>query len=308
MSKVVVIGSLNVDLVTQVPHLPQAGETISSVKFQTNFGGKGANQAFALAKLGAEVAMIGKVGNDEYGRLLIDNLTESGVDTAAIQEDDGPTGMAFINVSSDGENNIVLVSGANHRIQPADIERHRRLLEQCDIIIMQLEIPLEIVEYVLELASEYNKKVILNPAPAQKLSTSLLGKVHTLIPNETELQAITGMPVSTEEEILRAGLFLKSLGIKRVVVTAGEKGSYVVTDVAHYHVPACTVDAVDTTAAGDSFISAFVIASLNGLDDVEAASFASRVSAVVVTREGAQASIPTLEEVENYFGVKPPLS
>ena len=301
MSEILVVGSLNVDLVSHVPHIPKEGETISSLKFQTNFGGKGANQAIAAARLGAKVAMIGKVGNDEYGRSLINNLKQSGVDTTAIQEDTGPSGMAFINVSMAGENNIVLVPGANHTIKQADIDEYRHLIEKSDMIIMQLEIPLDVVTYVLELANQANKKVILNPAPAQKLPTEILEKVHTLIPNETELEAITGMPVSTDQEILNAALYLKSLGIKRVVVTAGDKGSYVINDETQFHVPACKVDAIDTTAAGDSYIASFVIATTKGLDDIEAARFASKVSAIVVTREGAQSSIPTLEEVEAYY-------
>lgn len=297
MSKVLVIGSLNVDLVTHVPHLPKAGETISSEKFQTNFGGKGANQAVALARLGADTTMIGKVGNDDYGQSLLNNLKQSGVNTSSILEDDGPTGMAFINVSADGENNIVLVSGANHKLQTSDIDQNRVLIEQSDIIIMQLEIPLEVVEYVLELAGELQKKVILNPAPAQKLTKAMLEKVHTLIPNETELQLLTGMPVSTEAEILSAGYYLKALGIKKVVITAGEKGSYVINDDGEHHVPSFKVNVVDTTAAGDSFIAAFIVAEIKGSSDVEAAQFANKVSSIVITREGAQSSIPTLEEV-----------
>ncbi|WP_307852202.1 ribokinase [Neobacillus rhizophilus] len=297
MSKVLVIGSLNMDLVTHVPHLPKAGETISSEKFQTNFGGKGANQAVALARLGADTTMIGKVGNDDYGQSLLNNLKQSGVNTSSILEDDGPTGMAFINVSADGENNIVLVSGANHKLQTSDINQNRVLIEQSDIIIMQLEIPLEVVEYVLELAFELHKKVILNPAPAQKLTKAMLEKVHTLIPNETELQILTGMPVSNEAEILSAGYYLKTLGIERLVITAGEKGAYVINDEGEFHVPAFKVNVVDTTAAGDSFIAAFIVAETKGLSDEEAAQFANKVSSIVITREGAQSSIPTLEEV-----------
>lgn len=301
MSKIVVIGSLNADLVSHVHHLPRAGETISSIKFQTNFGGKGANQALAAARLGAEVVMIGKAGNDEYGRLIIENLKQSGVDTSGIQEDNGPTGMAFINVSAEGENNIVLVPGANHQIQKEDINKNLDLIEKSDYIVMQLEIPIDVVEYVLELANKVDKKVILNPAPAQQLSNQMLEKVHTLIPNETELEALTGMPIATDSEIVNAGLYLKSLGIQRVIVTAGDRGSYVINDEKPFHVPACKVDVVDTTAAGDSFIAAFVMATAKGLDDMEAARFATKVSGVVVTREGAQSSLPTLEEVESYY-------
>ncbi len=301
LGKVLVVGSLNVDLVSYVPHLPKAGETVASLKFKTNFGGKGANQAYAAAKLGMEVSMIGKVGSDEYGTSLIHHLKQANVDPTGIQIDKGPTGMAFINVSQDGENNIILVPGANHEIKRRDIDLYRDLINRAEVVLIQLEIPLNAVEYVIEVAAELNKKVILNPAPAQELTIKMLEKVHTIIPNETELQILTGMPVSTAQEIFEAGSYLKSLGVKRVIVTAGDKGAYVITDEIQSHVPANKVEVVDTTAAGDTFIAAFATATQNGLDDVEAAEFACKVSGVVVTREGAQASIPSLEEVERYY-------
>ncbi|MEH7014855.1 ribokinase, partial [Neobacillus niacini] len=189
MKKILVIGSLNMDLVTHVPHLPQPGETISSTKFQKNPGGKGANQAVAAARLGGVVAMIGRAGSDDHGQLLLNNLTQAGVDITGIRKK-GTTGMAFINVSNDGENNIVLVPGANHQVNRADIDDSIQLIKYSDLIIMQLEIPLDVVEYALQIASEHHKEVILNPAPVQKLSEKMLRMVHTLIPNETELHQL----------------------------------------------------------------------------------------------------------------------
>jgi len=195
LGKILVVGSLNVDLVSYVPHLPKVGETVSSMKFQTNYGGKGANQAFAAAKLGKEVSMIGKVGSDEYGTSMINHLKQANVDPIGIQIENGPTGMAFINVSKGGENNIILVPGANHEVQRSDIDKYRYLFDHANLVLIQLEIPFSVVEYVLEVAAELNKKVILNPAPAQELTKKMLEKVHTIIPNETELQVLTGMPV-----------------------------------------------------------------------------------------------------------------
>lgn len=288
------------DLVSHVPHLPRAGETISSTKFIQNPGGKGANQAAAAAKLGADVAIIGKVGSDDYGTELIHSLNKSGVDTNGVQQE-STTGMAFINVSGNGENNIILVPGANSKMRRSDIDDLKGIIEDRDIIIMQLEIPLEVVDYALEMAVKYKKKVILNPAPAQRLPNHILRNVDTIIPNETELQLLTGMPTSTEQEIILAALQLKSLGANRIIVTMGGNGSYLINEEQQVHIPAYKVKPVDSTAAGDSFIAAFTVGIIKGMSDHEAAKFASKVSAVVVTREGAQPSLPTLEEVEQFF-------
>lgn len=297
MKKMVVIGSLNMDLVTYVPQLPSPGETISSSKFQKNPGGKGANQAVAAAKLGADVTMVGKVGADAYGAELLNSLKESGVSTRGVRQAD-ITGMAFIQVSMEGENNIVLVPGANAQMQCADIDEARALIEESELILLQLEIPLEAVEHALRLGVELKKEVILNPAPARKLPQEMLRMVHTLIPNESELHLLTGMPVSTQQELFAAADQLKSYGVKRLIVTMGQHGAYLINDDERVHIPAFSVDAVDTTAAGDSFISGFAVGKARGMSDREAVVFASRVAAIVVTREGAQPSLPTLAEVE----------
>lgn len=284
------------DLVAYVPHLPHPGETISSTKFQQNPGGKGANQAAAAAKLGGNVAMIGRVGVDDHGQVLLNNLKQAGVDITGIRQE-GTTGMAFINVSKEGENNIVLVPGANHQVSRADIDDSIELIKESEFIIMQLEIPIDVVEYALGVAAEHRKPVVLNPAPVQRLSQRTLGMVHTLIPNETELQLLTGMPTGSLEEISVAALSLKSSGVVRIIVTMGDKGSYLINDEVQVHIPAEKVTPVDTTAAGDSYIAAFVVGLTKGMTDQEAAAFASKVAAIVVTRKGAQPSLPALEEV-----------
>lgn len=296
---ILVIGSLNIDLVTRVPHLPQPGETIASRKFQKNPGGKGANQAVAAAKLGANVTMIGKVGTDEHGELLINSLRSAGVSTAGIRRE-GTTGMAFISVSDEGENHIVLVAGANNAVRRSDISAMRGLIEESDMIVMQLEIPLEVVKHALELAVGLGKNVILNPAPARDLPAEMLRHVYVLIPNETELQILSGMPTSTEQEIVDAARHLNSLGTQRVIVTMGDRGSYLISETLHTHIPAYPVRAVDTTAAGDAYVAAFAVGKTQGMSDVEAAKFASKVAAITVTREGAQPSLPTRDDVQRY--------
>lgn len=299
MKKILVIGSLNIDLVTYVPHLPQAGETISSFKYFENPGGKGANQAITAAKLGADVHMIGKVGTDSYGSKLINSLYSANVNTEGVMRE-GDTGKAFINVSKDGENHIVIVHGANYKLVKNDIDQFNNLIKTSELIIMQLEIPFEIVEYVLELAGALQKDVILNPAPGMKLPNNVFKKVHTLIPNESELEILTGMPVSTEEEVIEACQWLRNLGVERIIVTMGAKGSLLINENEQIHIPAFKVKSIDSTGAGDAYIGAFAVGILSNLSDKEAATFANRVASMVVTREGAQPSLPSIDEIEAF--------
>lgn len=293
---IVVVGSINMDLVSHVHHLPKAGETISSHSFQLIPGGKGANQAVAAARLGAHVSMIGMVGTDEHGTTLLTGMTASNVHVEGVNRQE-TTGMAFINVSDDGENNIVLVPGANALVSVEHIEQHLSLIEQCELVLLQLEIPLDVVRYVAKRASEMGKLVILNPAPACELPDDLLRFVHTATPNETELEILTGMSVGTIEDGKAAARKLLEKGPKRVIVTMGEKGALLVTADNEVHIPACRVEPVDTTAAGDSYTAAFAVGMTKGMDEVEAAVFASKVAALVVTKQGAQPSLPTIEEV-----------
>lgn len=297
--KIAVIGSMNIDLVSYVHHLPQAGETISSHAFQLIPGGKGANQAVAASRLGASVSMIGKVGDDDYGTILMKSLTDSGVSVDGVQRT-GTTGMAFITVSDDGENNIVLVPGANALVSEEDIERNLPILESSDLVLMQLESPISVVEYAAKRAAELGKVIVLNPAPARKLPPELLRHTHTVTPNETELEILTGMTARTIEEAEAAAQALLAMGPRRVIVTMGEKGALLVTENGAVHIPAHRVEPVDTTAAGDSFTAAFAVGMVKGMSDTEAAAFASKVAAIVVTRQGAQPSLPTLAEVEAF--------
>lgn len=300
MNKIVVIGSLNIDLVVNVEDFPKPGETITSLDYKEIPGGKGANQAVAASKLNANVAMIGKVGTDGHGDILLDNLKKHGVDTSYIKRED-TTGKAIINVNTEGENNIVFVPGANYKVSKQDIDDNMELIEESEMLILQMEIPMPVIEYALEIGKKLNKKIIFNPAPAQKIDMDLLKHVHTLIPNEPELEILTGMPVESKEQIEEAAQTLIELGINQVIVTIGSKGSLIVTKDEVTHVPALKVEVKDTTAAGDSFVGAYSSKLIEGYSAKEAVEFATKVAALTVTKEGAQSSLPTLEEVENAF-------
>lgn len=296
-SSILVIGSLNMDLVSQVERLPLSGETIMSNQFYINPGGKGANQAVGIAKLGKSVSMLGKVGQDNYGDILLQTLHDYGVNTECIKQD-AETGKAFITLDKDGENHIVLVPGANEKMDRETVDYYKDIVKNCSFIIMQLEIPLEVVEYVIQLAKQFNKKVILNPAPAQVLSDDILKGVHTLIPNQTELSILTRMPSTTSDEIVDAARKLKSTGVNEIIVTAGDQGAYIINEENEIHLPAQKVQVNDTTAAGDSYIAAYAVAIAEGKKSEEAALFANKAASITVTREGAQSSLPLLHEVE----------
>lgn len=289
MDKILVAGSLNIDLVTQVPYLPKPGETLTSTAFSRNPGGKGANQASIIGKLTGRVGMIGKVGDDDHGELLLETLRNAHVDTSGVQvvpQDN--TGMAFIQVSSDGENSIVLVPGTNSRLYPADIDSREELLRECDIVVLQLEIPLETVAYVIERASALNKKIILNPAPAVQLDTALLKKIDILVPNESELSILSGLPADTDDGVRKAARSLLEKGVKSLVITMGERGSRRFSEEGEQHVPSVPAEVVDTTGAGDSFIGAFAYGLSKGYDEISAMKAASRVASIAVSQKGAQ--------------------
>ena len=303
MKKVVVIGSINMDLVTVCKRAPKGGETLFGDEFFQVPGGKGANQAVAIGKLGTEVKMLGKVGADSFGKDLIKSMNESGVDTSCIEEGKKSTGIAKIIVEENGQNRILVVAGANSEVDREYIDRHLAVIKECDIVVAQLEIPVETVTYAFEKAKEYGKMTILNPAPARELGDDLIKNSDLIIPNESELAVITGVETETEEEITKAGKKLLDMGVSNLIVTLGSKGSlHLNRETCEFH-SAYKVKAIDTTAAGDSFIGGLV-RELESGNIGEAIEFATKVSAIAVTRRGAQTSIPTIEEVENFEGVK----
>ena len=299
MEQVVVLGSLNMDQVIRVKKMPKKGETILGLGMSKVPGGKGANQAYAIGRLGGKVSIIGAVGQDESGQILKKNLDSVGVNTDCVMElSDVSTGNAVITVDQEAENSIIVLQGANAELTTAHIDAFKEMISEADVVLMQLEIPVEVVEYTAKMASEMGKTVILDPAPAvPDLPETLLKYIDVIKPNETELSVLSGMPVTNLEEAAAAAKKLLKKGVAKVIVTMGADGSLLVTEDEIRHFPSEKVKAIDTTAAGDSFIAAFVVAITGGKSCEEAIVYGNRISAVTVTRKGAQTSIPDKTEV-----------
>ena len=304
MKKILVIGSLNLDVVIRVNHIPAVGETILAGDSYRNPGGKGANQAYATARLGGDVTFVGAVGQDETAKILLHNLHEAGTDIEhVVVNKEQPTGTAMIAVDGDGDNSIIVIPGANSTLSCGDIEQLRDVIKTCDIVVMQLEIPLETVLCAAKIAYEYGKLVVLDPAPVPEYIDEKIYKYVDIIkPNETELGMLNNMEVNTQEDIEVATKKLRARGVKNVIVTLGENGVYADTEkTGTFCVEPIKVEAVDSTAAGDSFTAALVTKLAKGEDIKEAVEFANKVASIVVTRKGAQSSVPTLEEVNSLF-------
>lgn len=299
MTDILVVGSINIDLVVRTPRLPAPGETIQGEDLATFPGGKGANQAVAAARQGTNVAMIGRVGRDLYGDKLIENLRNNKIDTSLVRRDEAATGTALILVDAKGQNSIVLSPGANNRVVPEDVEAAP--LAKPELVLLQLEIPLETVIHASAVARELGAKVLLNPAPARTLPDELLANADYVLPNETELSLLSGEPVHDMPSAETAARSLLGRGAQTIVVTLGANGSLIVTKDRATHVPAFEVQVVDTTAAGDAFIGGFASALLLGLSLEEAAQYGNACGALATTRLGAQPSLPTREEVERFI-------
>ena len=297
---ILVVGSFMMDLIASTKRAPSSGETVVGLKFQTAPGGKGANQAFALGRLGCPVAMVGAVGQDAAGDTLLESLQAAGVDCSCVARREAPTGQAFITVDSAGENAIIILAGANSTVSPADVEKLRPQLEQADCLVLQLEIPLETVMAAAKLARSLGKVVILDPAPAPgPLPGELLALCDYLKPNETELALLTGLPTATVEQCETAARRLLAQGVGTVLVSLGAKGALAVTPQEALLVAPPQVKAVDTTSAGDCFTAAFALRLVEGETSLEAAlKFANTAAALTASRPGAQASIPARDEVE----------
>jgi ribokinase len=298
MTSICVVGSLNRDLVIKSPRLPARGETVTGGEFATFRGGKGANQAVAAARLGARVAMVGCVGDDLFGRQLLAGLREEGIDTRAVRVDRGtPSGVALITVDPAGHNTIVVAPGANRRLTIEDVEAAREAISDADVLLAQLEVPLETVLQAARLARRRGRQVVLDPAPATLLPGELYENVSLINPNEGEARHLTGIALDDEAGISAAAEALLAHGCGAVVIKLGEKGAFVASGAIREIVEGVAVQAVDTTAAGDAFAGALAVAIAEGRDTVAAARFANLVGALSVTRMGAQASMPTRDEV-----------
>jgi ribokinase len=298
-NRVLVIGSSNTDMTVNVARLPRAGETILGGEFAMCAGGKGANQAVGAARAGGAVTFIGRIGPDMFGEQALASLAAEGINLDYVVRDAArPSGVALIYVGSHGENSIAVASGANASLKPADVRKARRAFRDAGVLVLQLETPLETVQTAAELAARAGVRVILNPAPAQPLPASLLKRVYLLTPNESEAAMLTGVTVNTEAGAAKAADKLRARGAKNVIITLGARGAFLVGENIRGLIPAYTIKAVDTTAAGDVFNGALGVALAEGQSLPEAARFANAAAAISVTRLGAQRSAPRRGEIE----------
>jgi ribokinase len=303
-AKIVVVGSLNMDLVIRSPRIPVPGETIIGGDFQTVPGGKGANQAVAAGRLGAQVSMVGCVGQDAFAASLLNSLAEAGVDhTYVIQDPAAATGVALITVDDAGENSIVVASGANMRLSPINVDDAEPVIAAANVLLLQLESPLETVIRAAEIAHANGVTVVLNPAPApaQPLPVNLLSLVDVLIPNETETSLLTGLPVEDLNQAEAAATKLRKDGVDTVVLTLGAKGALLVQDTTEL-APPFRVTPVDTTAAGDAFVGGFGTALAQGKSLLEAIRWGNGAGALATTKLGAQPSLPMRNTLNKLLG------
>ncbi len=302
MKKIAVVGSFGQDMIMQVSHIPARGETVGEGRFSQTFGGKGANQALASAKSGGDVLFVASVGTDSAGNTAISSFSAQGIDTRFMTQTDAiGTGTALIFVGDDGENSITVAPGANYYLKQAQIDAAEEELKKSDLILMQLEIPMESVEYLLEKAQDWNTKVVLNPAPAKPLSDIALTRINTLVVNETEAEIVSGEKLQGEDSVAKIARLLRDKGPSVVIVTLGAKGAYVDSDDFTGLIPGNKVETLDTTAAGDVFCGSLATAlcSDSGMED--AIKFANAAAAIAVTRLGAQPSVPSKKEIDEFM-------
>ena len=295
-AEIVVIGSLNMDLVAFAPSLPRAGETVLGSRFFTACGGKGANQAVAAARLGASVSMVGCVGADAFGSELRAGLDTAGVDHTCVTTKPSASGTALITIDDQATNTIVVVPGAGGLLMPSDVDAAHALLAQCKLLVLQLETPLATVLHAAQLANQLGVKVVLNPAPVQALDHELLSLIDILVPNETEASVLSGMEVNSPMSAERAAQALRARGVGSVIITLGAQGCVAASAQGVTHYPAPKVIALDPTAAGDTFVGGLCAALVRGDELAHAIAFAQAAAALSVTRAGAQPSMPSFAE------------
>ena len=300
MSKIVVIGSSNTDMVVQSERLPRPGESVLGGDFMMAGGGKGANQAVAVARMGHKVVFSAALGNNIFGDAALNSYQNFGIDTTHIVRKDIPSGVALIMVDSKGQNCISVALGANNALSIEDVLPALESVESGDIVLLQLEIPMATVEAAVEAAAAKGARVVLNPAPAAPVSEQVLSNLYLITPNQTEAQTLTGVEVTDEVSACAAAQILCARGVERVVITMGGSGAYLYENGKGVIVPARMVDAIDTTAAGDVYNGALCAALAEGKSLEQALAFATKASAISVTRAGAQPSVPSREEVDNF--------
>lgn len=301
-SDVLIIGSNMMDLITYIDRMPIEGETVEAPDFEMGFGGKGANQAVAAARLGSRVSMITKVGNDAFGQQQLTNFKDNKIDVSGVGIGTKSSGVAPIFVSKSSNNSIIIIKGANNELTPDDLQANIEIIKNAKIIVLENEIPLETNYAAIDLAQEFGIPILLNPAPARKdLDLEYVKKVDYFAPNETELATLTGLPAINLDEIKVAAHDMVSLGVKHMIVTLGSRGVLSVTDQDEQLINALKVDAVDTTGAGDSIIGAFAHYLAEGKNELDALNLANQYAAMTVTRRGTQKSYPTKAEVEAHY-------
>lgn len=303
-NKVIVVGSTNVDKFLNVKRFPKPGETLHINQAQREFGGgKGANQAIAAGRLAADTTFISKVGTDGNAQIIIEDFAKAQINTNYILiSEDEETGQAFITVNEEGQNTILVYGGANMTLSATDVDKNKEAFSDADYVVAQLEIPIEAIEQAFKIAREHKVTTVLNPAPAVELPKSLLSLTDIIIPNETEAELLSGISIHSEKNMHQTVAYFLNLGISTVLITLGEQGTYYATKNEAKMIPACSVKAVDTTAAGDTFIGALVSELKPDLSNIkEAIIFANQASSLTVQRKGAQVSIPTRLEVQEAY-------
>ena len=301
-NKIVVVGSSNVDLIMKMDHLPEKGETVTNAEFMQVYGGKGANQAVAAARAGGNVAFVNCVGEDAYTPQIVQNYKKDGIDTRFVFEEKGiASGHALIMIGGDGQNIISVAPGANYRLSPAKINEALPVFNEAALIVMQYEITEETIKHVIDIANQKNIPVLWNMAPARAFDLSYLPKINVLVLNEVEAGFLTQLKVENEEQATKAAQVLVKKGVEKVIITLGAKGALVFTNNEKVSVPAFNVQAVETTAAGDTFCGAFAVALVERKTLKESLEFASAAATISVTRIGAQPSAPTRVEIDEFL-------
>jgi ribokinase len=302
-SSVVIVGSVNIDRFLKTDNLPSPGETVAAAFFNKSYGGKGANQAVTISKLGGRAVMLCRVGGDESGEELINNFKKSGVDTRyVIRDPELSSGMAFVTVDKSGENTVVIYAGANGKLNPSDLDPVKDEIRSCSLLLSQLEIPFSTVERTAEIAREYHIPFILNPAPAPSQDISkILKNVDILCPNKTEAESLTGVNIQNVEDGKKACHALRDIGIKTIVLTLGASGALLVGEGIEHHLPSPPVSVRDTTGAGDAFVGAFAFSLASGNSMLDAVQFANVTAALSVTKDGTQTGLPRFDEVKTLY-------